>query len=213
MFAPLPFALHATAGCPPHAELALSLACCFEDVDAAALDAELDAIASLLPTPSSEHPLAELKSLTGLAARCVRPPDEVDTEGVLLHTALASEAPHPLTLAIIGAELARRRGMAIGIVSNGEDHCLAHTELAVPLLVPVETGQVLDAHSLAPTLTWRCAHETAGLLLDELEPRFLAQGRLDKALHAAELRLCLPFDENGKRIAERKRQRVRARLN
>ena len=39
MFAPLPFALHATTGCPPHAELALSLAWTFEDLDAAALDA------------------------------------------------------------------------------------------------------------------------------------------------------------------------------
>jgi hypothetical protein len=132
---------------------------------------------------------------------------------VLVHTALASDAPHPLALAIIGAELARRRGMKIGIVSNGDDHCLAHTELAVPLLLLVETGEVLDAHALPPTLTWRCAHETAGLVLDELEPRFLAQGRLDRALQTAELRLCLPFDENGKRIAERKRRRVRARLN
>ena len=51
------------------------------------------------------------------------------------------------------------------------------------------------------------------MLLDELEPRWLAQGRLDKALQAAELRLCLPFDENGQRIAERKLKTVRSRLN
>jgi hypothetical protein len=213
MFAPLPFALHATAGCPPHAELALSLAWSFEEVHAAALDAELDALARMLPAPASDHPLAELKTLCGLAGRCVAPPDDVDTEGVLLHTALASEAPHPLALAIIGAELARRRGMAIGIVSNGADHCLAHTALPVPLLLLVELGQIVDAHSLEPSLTWRCAHETAGLLLDELEPRFLAQGRVDRALQAAELRLCLPFDDNGRRIAERKQRRVLARLN
>jgi hypothetical protein len=213
MFAPLPFALHATAGCPPHAELALSLAWTFDEVDAAALDAELDAIAGMLPAPASPHPLDELKTLTGLARRCRPPPSDVDTDGVMLHTALASTAPHPLALAIVGAELARRRGLSIGIVSNGSDHCLAHTELPAPLLLHVETGQILDANQLAPTLTWRCAHETAGLLLDELEPRWLAQGRLDRALRAAELRLCLPFDETGKRIAERKLRRVRARLN
>jgi hypothetical protein len=80
-------------------------------------------------------------------------------------------------------------------------------------LLSVETGEIVDATELPPTLTWRCAHETAGLLLDELEPRWLAQGRLDKALQAAELRLCLPFDENGKRIAERKLKLLRARLN
>jgi hypothetical protein len=213
MFAPLPFALHATSGCPPHAELALSLAWTFDDVDTAALDAELDDIASLLPTPASDHPLDELKTLCGLANRAVAPPSDVDTDGVLLHTAIACDAPHPLALAIVGAELARRRDLPIGIVSNGEDHCLAHTELPVPLLLPVETGQIVDAHALPPTLTWRCAHETAGLVLDELEPRFLAQGRLDLAMHAADLRLCLPFDETSKRIAERKRRRVRARLN
>jgi hypothetical protein len=213
MFTPLPFALHATAGCPPHAELALSLAWTFAEVDAAALDAELDAAASVLPTPASDHPLDELKTLCGLASRAAAPPSDVDTDGVLLHTAIACDAPHPLALVIVGAELARRRGLPIGIVSNGEDHCLAHTELPAPLLLPVETGQIVDANALAPTLTWRCAHETAGLVLDELEPRFLAQGRLDLALQTAELRLSLPFDENGKRVAERKRRRVRARLN
>jgi len=213
MFAPLPFALHATSGCPPHAELALSLAWTFDDVDATALDAELQAIARLLPAPASAHPLAELKTLAGLAGRCTGPPSDIDTEGVLLHTALASKSPHPLAIAIVGAELARRRGLAVGIVSNGSDHCLAHTELTAPLLLHVETGEIVDATELPATLTWRCAHETAGLLLDELEPRWLAQGRIDHALQAAELRLCLPFDDNGKRIADRKLKSVRARLN
>jgi hypothetical protein len=213
MFAPLPFALHATAGCPPHAELALSLAWTFDEVDAAALDAELDALADLMPAPRSNHPLDELKTLAPLAQYCAAPPSEVDTEGVLLHTALASGAPHPLAVAIVGTEIGRRRGMSIGIVSNGSEHCLAHTELPAPLLLLIETGEVVDAHALPPTLTWRCAHETAGLLLDELEPRWLAQGRLDRALRAAELRLCLPFDENGKRVAQRKLRRVQARLN
>lgn len=213
MFAPLPFALHATAGCPPHAELALSLAWTFDDVDAGALDAELDALVELMPMPRSSHPLDELKTLAPLARHCAAPPSEVDTDGVLLHTALASGAPHPLAVAIVGTEIARRRGMSIGIVSNGSEHCLAHTELPVPLLLVIETGEVVDAHALPPTLTWRCAHETAGLLLDELEPRWLAQGRLDRALHAAELRLCLPFDDAGKRVAQRKLRRVQARLN
>ncbi len=50
-------------------------------------------------------------------------------------------------------------------------------------------------------------------MLDELEPRWLSQGRIDLALRAAELRLCLPFDENGKRVATRRLERIRARLN
>jgi hypothetical protein len=212
MFAPLPFALHATTGCPPHAELALSLAWTFEDVDAQALDAELDALASLLPAPASAHPLDELKTLTGVCRRAGSP-SPVDTDCVMLHSALAARDPHPLAVAVVAAELARRRGLAVGIVSNGEDHCLAHTELPAPLLLQVETATVVDAHTLPPPLTWRCAHETAGLLLDELERRWLGKGRFDRALEAAQLRMCLPFDENGVRVAERKLAGVKARLN
>jgi len=212
MFAPLPFALHATTGCPPHAELALSLAWTFEDLDAAELDGRLDALAERLPASASAHPLDELKTLA-----CLGPApgtsDAIDTDALLLHTALDCKAPHPLMVAIVGAELARRRGLAIGIVSNGSDHCLAHTELAAPLLLPIGRGELMEAHELPAPLTWRCAHETAGLLLDELEPRWLAQGRIDRALQTAELRMCLPFDEDSQRIAERKLQLVRARLN
>jgi hypothetical protein len=212
MFAPLPFALHATAGCPPHAELALSLAWAFGDVDSAALDAELDRRVERLPEPASEHPLAELRALSGIG-RVANVPGVVATDGLLLPTAVKSKAPHPLARAIIGAELARRRGFAVGIVSNGTHHCLAHTELAVPLLLRADTGEVVDAQGLPPALTWRCAHETCGLLLDELERRWLAEGRLDRALTAAELRLHLPFDEDGMRRAELRLRQTRALLN
>jgi hypothetical protein len=212
VFAPLPFALHATTGCPPHAELSLSLAWTFADVDAAALDAELDALARLLPAPASAHPLDELKTLADVCRRA-GDPSPVDTDCLLLHSALATKDPHPLAVAIVAAELARRRGLGIGIVSNGEDHCLAHTELPAPLLLHVASAAVLDANTLPPPLTWRCAHETAGLLLDELERRWLGRGRIDQALQAAELRMCLPFDENGVRAAERKLAAVKARLN
>lgn len=210
---PLPATLHATSGCPPHAELALSLAWTFDDgLDAAALDAELDRRARLLPGPLSAHPLDELRTLA-VATSPGPVPSDLDVDSLLLHTALASEAPHPLALAIVGAELARRRGFSIGVVSNGSQHCLGHTELPAPLLLSVETGRIVDARQLPLKLTWRCAYETAGLMLDELEPRWLAQGRIDRALQVAELRLCLPFDDNGKAIAERKLKSVRARLN
>jgi hypothetical protein len=126
---------------------------------------------------------------------------------------LSARTPHPLALAIVTVEVARRRGISVGIVSNGADHFVGHTDLPAPLLLDVDSGKVVAADLVRPTLTWRCAHETAGLLLDELEPRWLAQGRIDLALRAAELRLCLPFDDNGKQVATRRLARVRARLN
>jgi hypothetical protein len=94
MFAPLPFALHATTGCPPHAELALSLACAFEDLDAMAVDGDLETLARRLPPPASSHPLAELKSLARVGP-CGETTDDVGTEGLLLHTVLSARTPHP----------------------------------------------------------------------------------------------------------------------
>jgi hypothetical protein len=198
--------------CPSHAELAVSLAGSFEEVDARALDDRLDALARHLAPPASEHPLAELKALARLLPRG-GPPSDVDTDCLMPHTVLDCGAPHPLGLAIVAVEVGRRLGFAVGIVSNGSDHFLAHTQLPAPLLVHAGTGELCDANLLPGPLTWRCAHETAGLLLDELEPRWVAQGRLDLALRASEIRLCLPFNENGRRVAERKRAGLLARLN
>jgi hypothetical protein len=140
MFAPLPFALHATSGCPPHAELALSLAWAFEDVDATAVDADLEALARRLPAAASSHPLAELKSLARVGARG-ETRDGADTGCLLLHTVLESRCPHPLALAIVAVEVGRRRGLSVGIVSNGEDHFVGHTDLPAPLLLDIQTGR------------------------------------------------------------------------
>jgi hypothetical protein len=212
VFAPLPFALHATLGCPPHADLALSLAWAFAEIDASAVDAELDRLAADLPPPAGPDPIDQLRVLSPLCADTPAP-DPVDTDGLLLHTALGCDAPHPLTVAIVASELGRRRNLAVGIVSNGSDHCLAHLELGAPLLLRADDGEIVEGHGLAPTLTWRCAHETCGLVLDELEDRWLAQGRVDLALEAAELRLHLPFNEPGVRVARRRLSQVRALLN
>ncbi len=71
----------------------------------------------------------------------------------------------------------------------------------------------MDARELRPPLAWRCSHETCGLLIDELEPLWLRDGRLDHALTTAELRLCLPFEERALTYARRRLDHVRARLN
>ena len=98
-------------------------------------------------------------------------------------------------------------------MSNGIDHRNAHTGLGQPLVLRPDTGAIDDATKLPPPLTWRCAHETCGLLIDRLEVEWLRHGRLDRALRAAELRLHLPFDDAGVKIAKRKLDRLRSRLN
>ena len=215
MLAPLPFALHASAGCPAHAELALSLAGAFRDLASGPVEARLDELAAAMPVPRSPAPLDQLKALAGLCAGpewgCA--PLSPRPDALLIDSVLAGGVGHPLALAIVASEVAARRRIPIGIVSNGQDHRCAHVGLDQPIVMRPDGGAIEDARELPPTLTWRCAHETCGLLIDELESEWLRHGRLDNALRAADLRLHLPFDDAGATIARRKRDRLRARLN
>jgi hypothetical protein len=211
----LPFPVQATITCPSHAELALSLAWTFRDVDRGQADEALTRLADAIPSPASRSPVDELRALALLSRRLPRPRRglRADADDLLLDSALTGADAHPLLRAVIAVEAANRRGLAVGVVSNGRDHCLAHTRCGEPLLLRLDIGAVVDAHALPQTLTWRCAHETCGQLLDALESRWLDQGRLDLALQAAELRLHLPFDADGVHAAEHRLARVRARLN
>lgn len=215
MLTPLPFALHATRGCAPHAELALSLAGAFHDVDATVVDARLERLAARMPAPASDEPLDQLRAL----ARLLRDPalpapgHEVDADELLLDSALARGCAHPVLRAVVAVEVARRHGIEAGLVSNGVDHCVAHERLGEPLLARAADGVLVDAHTLGGRLQWRCSHEACGLLLDGLEERWLRCGRLGEALHAAQLRLCLPFAETSLREARLRLAQVRARLN
>jgi len=213
MLAPFPFALHASTGCPAHAELAISLASAFHEVDAVAVDVAIDRMAEDLCLPESGRPLGELLALAD--SLLPKPPIKrrEGTDALLLDKALARGEAHPLVAAIATAEAARRRGVDVGIVSNGSDHCIAHHGVAVPLVLRVESRGLVDAHHLHPPLTWRCAHEACGLTLDALEARWPRRGRPDLALLAAQLRLFLPLEDDSKRIAERRLARVRARFN
>ena len=55
------------------------------------------------------------------------------------------------------------------------------------------------ASSRTPTtlgvLQWRCGHQVAAELLDELQPRYERIGDLARALHVARMRTTLPFED------------------
>ena len=215
MLEPMPFALHASSADPTHAELALSLACAFGPVDAPAVDEYVERLAAALPEPARPDPLEELAALSALVRHGPWPGADRSPGpwGLLLPTAAAGGPAHPLVLSVLMAEVAARRGIPIGVVSNGRDHLNAHTQLGEPLLLRPECGTVVDAHELPAPLTWRCSHETCGLLIDALEPLWLRDGRLDHALTTAELRLCLPFEERALARARRRLAHVGSRLN
>ena len=216
MLEPLPFAL-AASGCPPHAELAVSMAGAFHDVDAALVDAALDQLAEqIAPVPSD--PVAALRAVADLWREDLLPaPAEdvgaVDLDCLFIDRAMFGRSADPLIQALMAIEAGRRCGLPLGLVSNGTDHCVAHTKLEEPLVVRSPTGRLTDGRTLPPVLSWRCAHEACGLLLDEMEHRLLRCNALGDALQCAQLRLHLPIDEKSVERAQAKLAGVRARLN
>jgi hypothetical protein len=215
MLTPLPFALHASQACVPHAELALSLAAAFHEVDADAVEAAIERLAVGFDAPSSGDPLDELHALAALLDDPAMPAPVVGSDicCLMLDDALDQGAAHPLVRAVIAVEVGRRRGVAVGLVSNGYEHCVGHERLDGPLLLRCDSGEVVDAHTLSETLQWQCSHEACGLLLDELEQRWLLWMRIDDALHAADLRMRLPLDEKAIQAARLRVAHVRSRLN
>ena len=108
----------ASGGCPPIADLMLALAAEFRDVDADAVDARLDELA--LP----------LFGLAGgdLRVAAARLADILDTDpgfdadrssvaALWLDSALEARAGHPLMLAALVAEVGRRAGLDVHVLS------------------------------------------------------------------------------------------------
>jgi hypothetical protein len=215
MLTPLPFALHASQACVPHAELALSLAAAFHEVEAGEVEAAIERLASRLRPPPTHEPLDELRALAVLLSDPAMPVPVVGSDicCLMLDDALDQGAAHPLIRAVIAIEVGRRHGMAVGLVSNGDEHCVGHERLDGPLLLRADSGEIVDAHLLSETLQWQCSHEACGMLIDELEQRWLLWMRIDDALHAADLRLRLPLDEEAAQAARLRLARVRSRLN
>ena len=216
MLEPLPFALAAT-GCPPHAELAVSMAGAFHDVDAAVVDHSLDRFAEQI-APAPSDPVNALRAVAELWREDLLPgatedSGAVDLDCLFIDRAMCGAGADPLIQALLAIEAGRRCGVPLGLVSNGRDHCVAHTRLEEPLVVRSPTGQLCDGRTLPPVLSWRCAHEACGLLLDEMEQRLLRCNGLDQALRCAELRLHLPIDAKSLEQAQTKLAGVRARLN
>lgn len=217
MFAPLPFALQASAGCPPAAELALSLAASFHAVDAELVDAAFADLAYRVELSGSDRgdPVAELRSLADLRERCpmLQSGGPMGYNALLLDRALLDGNADPLVIAVALVEIARRVGVPLGIVSNGVDHCVGRLHCDEPVVLRACDGALVDARCLEGTLCWRCPHEVCGQLIDELELRWERSGHIAEAIRTAELRLCLPFEPDCVERAALRLEGLRARLN
>lgn len=181
----------ASGGCPPVADLMLALAAEFREVDADAADQRLDELA--LPLfglaggdlrVAAAHLADLLDTDPGFDA------DRASIAGLWFDAALEARAGHPLVLAAIVAEIGRRAGLDVHILSapTGWYAGLADGE-RLWLVDATMDGARADPWSLRR----HCTHELAFAALLGLSERFHRAGDRHGAAKAALLRSRLPL--------------------
>jgi hypothetical protein len=159
MLTPLPFSLHASLGCPPHADLAVSLAWELSDLDGHQLECGLDVLAAATLTDLPADPAARLTALgEPVTAGALRPRAHGGVRDLLIGDVVADGRGHPVALAVVLVEVARRAGIDVGIVAGDADHYLADQHSDEPWLLDPATGHVIDAMEF-PRF---CGHLMAG---------------------------------------------------
>jgi Transglutaminase-like superfamily len=204
MTAPLPFRVHASLPCQPHAGFAASLAAELGPFDGDALERGLAAL---------EVPVAGLAALGhAVRAGALRVRDHGTLDDLLIDRVVTRGVGEEAVVAVVLCELGRRAGMPVGVVASGDRHLVGHDHI-VPWLLDPRTGELLDARELPGEPEWRCGHQLSDTLLGEVELRCERAGDLGRALRAAELRCALPFDDEARERADLALRRLRARLN
>lgn len=202
-----PFRLHTSVTCPPPAALAASMAWELGDLDPERAERAYDAL--LVATPVELGRTAE-EQLRALGEAPLRAVGGGGPEALLLGHALERGHAHPILAAVVLGELGRRAGIPVGIVAGAAGHFVAHQRLTEALVLDPHTGRLVDADALG-VLQWRCGHQVAAELLDELQPRLERIGDLSRALHVARMRCTLPFEDTEN--AELRLKQLNARLN
>src|SRR5262245_50409168 len=181
----------ACGGCPPVAELLLALAAEFRAVDTDAADARLDELA----LPLFGLAGGELRTAASALANVLDTDPGFDADrssvaGLWLDSALEARAGHPLVLAAIAAEVGRRAGLPVHVLSapTGWYAGLADGD-RLWLVDTTMDGRRADAWSLRR----HCAHELAFAALLGLSERYERVGDTQRAGHAALLRSRLPL--------------------
>ena len=181
----------ATGGCPPIADLLLALAGEFHDVDTDAADQRLDALAlPLFGLAGGDLRVAAARLATVLDTDPGFDADRVGVAGLWLDAALEAHAGHPLMLAAVTAEIGRRAGLAVHVLSSptGWYAGLADGE-RLWLVDATMDGTTADPWSLRR----HCTHELAFAALLGLSDRFQRLGDRRGSAKAALLRSRLPL--------------------
>ena len=145
---------------------------------------------SLFAVAAERDPGAAARTLATLLTDEVRlRRDESSLEGLWLDRALERRAGHPLTLAVIAAEIGRRAGLSVGICSTAWGWYAGIGE-------PERLWLIDPATDPGPTpsgpVRRHCGHEVAFAALTGIYARLVRDGDEPAANHAVRLRGRLP---------------------
>jgi len=190
-----PFAVQAGRACPTHADLALALSAEFRRPVGGFEDA-FDELAASLLSVRYEPPEEQLASCAESVAARLEPRDLqwAGIDDLLVDRVVRDGTGHPLALAVVCVEAARRAGIALGVVAGGAGCFVGHTLHDEPLLVDVARGgRLVEPGGRVDDVGWQCSHQVAARILNRIGERSERTGNVAWALRAAELRLALPF--------------------
>jgi regulator of sirC expression with transglutaminase-like and TPR domain len=181
----------ASGGCPPIADLMLALAAEFRDVDEDFVDARLDELAlPLFGLADGDQRVAAARLADILDTDPGFDADRSSFGALWLDSALEARAGHPLMLAALIAEIGRRAGLDVHVLSapTGWYAGLGDGE-RLWLVDATMNGRKADPWSLRR----HCTHELAFAALLGLSDRFERLGDVQRASHATLLRSRLPL--------------------
>jgi Transglutaminase-like superfamily len=177
--------------CPAGGEMLLAVAAEFRPVDAARASFRLDEHArSLFGVAAERDARTFSRTLAEVVTEQLRfRADEASLEGLWLDVALERRSGHPLTLAVLTAEIGRRAGVAVGVCSTALGWYAGIGEpdrlwLIDPVTEPGPTP--------AGPVRRHCGHEVAFAALTGIYARLIRDGDEDGAARAALLRGRLP---------------------
>ena len=168
----VPFAVQASRGSSTPCKLALALAAEFVPVRPARAERALDELAAWLAGARDGDLVDLVDALADLAGAHLEPVVLSSSINDLLFNRVAPDgAGHPLLLAIVCSEAARRAGLPAGIAAGDDGAFVAHRELAEPLLVDPARGALRDARTLHSPVSWQCCHQVAARILNRIGER------------------------------------------
>ena len=182
--------------CPAPAEALLAIAAEFRAVDGARASFRLDEYArSLFAVAAKGDPGDSARGLAALLTDRVRlRRDESSLEGLWIDRTLERRAGHPLSLAVIAAEIGRRAGLKVGICSTA---CGWYAGIGEPERLWLIDPATDPGSTPTGPVRCHCGHEVAFAALTGIYARLVRDGDDAGAHRAARLRGRLPVARHG----------------